>query len=291
MKIGVIGLGLIGGSIAKEIKIRSISSIEVYGYDNNDKHGALALKNQLIDRICNLDILLAECDIIIIAIPINKILEVLPALLDKVKMDQVVIDTGSTKQSICELIKDHPKRDRFVAAHPLAGTENSGPNAAIMDLFKGKKNIICEENKSTPEALKQAIRLFEFLGMETYFMEPEDHDKHMAYVSHLSHVSSFILSQTVLNIEKDEKQIFNLASTGFESTARLAKSNASTWSPIFEANSKFLVVALDQYILNLQKMRNFIHEKQIDEMNAVMANANKIKSVLKGITKSPMNKL
>lgn len=287
MKVGVIGLGLIGGSIAKEIKIRSISSIEVLGYDNNNEHSSLALQHQLIDRSCTLEILLDECDIVVVAIPINRILELLPSLLDQVRDDQVIVDTGSTKLSICSLVSDHPKRSRFVAAHPLAGTEHSGPNAALMDLFKGKKNIICEKTKSDPEALKQAVRLFEFLGMETDFMEPEDHDKHMAYVSHLSHVSSFILSQTVLNIEKDEKQIFNLASTGFASTARLAKSNAATWSPIFEANSKFLVQALDQYILNLQTMRNFIDAKQVDQMTTVMANANKIKSVLKGITKNP----
>lgn len=287
MKIGVIGLGLIGGSMAKEIKVRSLSSFEVFGYDVSEDHAAIAKKQNLISKISTISEICNECKYIIIAIPINRILESIHPIMDLVSKEQIIIDTGSTKQSICESISEHPMRGRFVAAHPLAGTEFSGPTAAIMDLFKGKKNIICENEKTDADALEGALRFFEFLGMDSYFLTPDDHDKHMAYVSHLSHVSSFVLSQTVLDIEKDEKQIFNLASTGFASTARLAKSNAETWGPIFEANAENLVAALDQYILKLQDMRNFIHDKRVAEMKRIMKEANKIKSVLEGITNNP----
>ncbi len=284
MKVAVVGLGLIGGSIAKEIKIRSISSIKVTGVDINLSHCKQAMELGLVDNILDLDEAISTCEVIILATPVDILTTLIPQILDKMNDKQVLIDTGSTKIKVCNCVAEHPKRSRFVAAHPLAGTEFSGPEAALMELFKGKKNIICEKEKSAPDAVALAIKIFQFLGLETYYLPAEEHDKHMAYVSHLSHVSSFTLSKTVLDIEQDESQIFNLASTGFASTARLAKSNAETWGPIFDTNSIYLVEALDRYIENLNAFRKFIQEGNQVEMKKIMLASNKIKPVLQGIS-------
>ncbi len=284
MKIGVIGLGLIGGSIAKEIKLRSLSTIEVFGSDKKKEHEHEAIELGLIDTVVTVDEMLSICDTLVLGIPVSAIASELSGILDKTKNNQVIIDTGSTKKDICTSVSNHPNRGRFVAAHPLAGTEFSGPSAALIDLFKGKKNIICEKDKSDEDALKTALNLFQFLGMQSVYLNPEEHDRHMAYVSHLSHVSSFTLSLAVLEIEKDEKQIFNLASTGFESTARLAKSNAKTWGPIFDANAEYLLEAIDFYMDKMSEFRNLIATNQVHEMESLMTKANDIKRVLKGIT-------
>lgn len=283
MKIGIVGIGLIGGSIAIELKTRSLGSIEVYGVDTNPEHARKASELKLVDKMISLDELFEIADVIILGIPVNAIKNEIIALLDRVKENQVIIDTGSTKRFICKAISDHKNRSNFVAAHPLAGTEFSGPEAAHLDLFKGKKNIICEQAKSSQEAIDITIKIFDFLGMSTYFLEAEDHDRHLAYVSHLSHISSFTLSLTVQEIEKDQKQIFNLASTGFQSTARLAKSNAETWGPIFDANGEYLIEAIDLYINYLNKFRDSIESRNIESSKDLMLKANQISSVLDGI--------
>ena len=194
-----------------------------------------------------------------------------------------MIDTGSTKRSICKVIANHPNRGQFVAAHPIAGTENSGPEAAFSGLFRDKTNIICEQEKSSPEALAIVQKVFSTLGMKTIFMEPEEHDKHVAYVSHLSHVSSFLLGQTVLDIERDEKNIFALAGSGFASTVRLAKSSPDMWAPIFEQNSEFLSQALLEYIMHLQKFQYHLMKRDGKELHRIMKDANRIREVLNGI--------
>jgi len=204
----------------------------------------------------------------------------LPQILDTVGPKTVVIDVGSTKSDICEVVKNHPNRGQFVAAHPLAGTEFSGPEAALKGLFADAKNIICEKEKSNATALETALQVFESMGMKTLFMSPEEHDRHLAYVSHLSHVTSFSLGLTVLDIEKDEKQIFNLASTGFRSTSRLAKSNPQTWKAIFGRNRKYLGEALEGYIKTLTEFKNAIQENDIDKMELMMKEANDIKRIL-----------
>ena len=204
-----------------------------------------------------------------------------------------MIDVGSTKAQICKAVTNHPKRAQFVAAHPLAGTENSGPEAALVDLFRGKTNIICDKEKSSDVALALAEKVFDVLGMKTIYMEPEDHDKHVAYVSHLSHVSSFLLGQTVLDIEKDEKNIFDLASTGFASTVRLAKSSPDMWAPIFEQNAEYLSQALQEYIMHLQKFHYHLMKHDTKEIHRIMSRANEIRRVLDGIelkTKAPVVK-
>jgi prephenate dehydrogenase len=184
---------------------------------------------------------------------------------------------------ICKAIENHPRRSQFVAAHPLAGTENSGPDAAFAGLFANKTNIVCEKEKSSDEALKIASRIFAALEMRTIFMDPVEHDKHVAYVSHLSHVSAFLLGQTVLDIEKDEKNIFNLAGSGFASTVRLAKSSPDMWAPIFEQNAEYLSQALLEYIMHLQKFQYHLMKRDVKELHRIMTNANHIRKVLEGL--------
>jgi len=278
MKIAVVGLGLIGGSLAKDLKAQI--NIDVTGVDNNTEHCTTALDLGLVHRISSIGEVALDLDVIILATPVDAIETLLPQILSEVREDAVVIDVGSTKSDICSAIADHPNRSQYVAAHPLAGTEFSGPESAFKGLFNNAKNIICEKEKSSKYALDTALQIFESIGMATYFMSPEEHDRHLAYVSHLSHVTSFSLGLTVLDIEKDEKQIFNLASTGFKSTSRLAKSNPNTWAAIFGKNRKYVGEALDGYIKTLTKFKTAIDSDDHDAMIKLMSDANDIKRVL-----------
>ncbi len=280
MKLCVIGLGLIGGSIAKEC--RSLG-YEVVGVDENPMHQEKAIDFGLVDRIETIESALMMSDVFCIAIPVDAVEAVSLSLLDQIKWTQTIFDVGSTKANVCAAVKTHPKRSRFVAAHPLAGTEFSGPGAAILNLFRGKKNIVTDEDLSDEDALESVLTIFNDLGMQSLFMQSEAHDRHMAYVSHLSHVSAFTLSLTVLDIEQDQKQIFNLASTGFESTVRLAKSNPETWASIFDKNSSHLSDALDGYIRHLQHFKQVIESGDKVAAKELMQKANEIKRVLNGL--------
>jgi prephenate dehydrogenase len=237
----------------------------------------------LVDEVLPLEQGVAGSDLVITAIPVNAIRTVLLKVLDTIDDKTIVIDTGSTKAQICKAIENHPKRAQFIAAHPLAGTENSGPDAAFSGLFDQKTNIICEQEKSSAKALALANKIFDTLGMRTIFMDPVEHDKHVAYVSHLSHVSAFLLGQTVLDIEKDEKNIFNLAGSGFASTVRLAKSSPDMWAPIFEQNAEYLSQALLEYIMQLQKFQYHLMKRDVKELHRIMVDANRIRKVLDGI--------
>jgi prephenate dehydrogenase len=282
MKTTIIGLGLIGGSIA--IDLRKAGLVDrLVGVELNKEHAQLALKLKLVDEILPLEEAVNDADLIITAIPVNVIRTVLLNILDTIGKNTIVIDTGSTKSQICKAIHGHAKRDQFVAAHPIAGTENSGPNAAFSGLFLQKTNIICEQEKSSAKALERAARVFEALGLRTIFMDPVEHDKHVAYVSHLSHVSSFLLGQTVLDIEQDEKNIFNLAGSGFASTVRLAKSSPDMWAPIFEQNAEYLSQALLEYIMHLQKFQYHLMKRDVKELHRIMTDANRIRNILEGI--------
>lgn len=278
MKVGVVGLGLIGGSIARDL--RAQINVNVYGVDRNEVHCKKAMELGLVHEIASIGDVTLDADVIIIATPVDVIELLLPQILDAIGPDTVVIDVGSTKSDICKIVKDHKNREQFVAAHPLAGTEFSGPEAALKGLFVEAKNIICERKQSSEKALETALKVFESMGMKTIFMTAEEHDRHLAYVSHLSHVTSFSLGLTVLEIEKDEKQIFNLASTGFRSTSRLAKSNPQTWKAIFGRNRKYLGEALDGYIKTLTEFRNAIGDNDEVKMEAMMSEANDIKRIL-----------
>lgn len=253
---------------------------ELVGVDANAANGIKAVELGLVDKILTEDKALSTADLVVLAIPVNALHAFLPAVLDIVKKGAVVIDGGSTKTSICKSVANHPKRNQFVAAHPIAGTENSGPTAAFDGLFKGKTNIICEANKSSVDALNTAMKVFDALEMKTIFMEADEHDRHVAYVSHLSHVSSFLLGQTVLDIERDEKNIFDLAGSGFASTVRLAKSSPDMWAPIFEQNVEYLSQALLEYIMHLQKFHYHLMKRDTKELHRIMSKANEIRRVL-----------
>ncbi len=280
MTIAIIGLGLIGGSIG--LKAKSLG-FNVVGYDQNEQHAHQALEYGLVHSVLSLDEILEQADIIGLCVPIDGIQSLLPKVLDRMKSTQTVFDVGSTKQNICNLVSGHPKRSRFVAAHPLAGTEFSGPSAAFLNLFEGKKNLICEERLCDHDALKKVTDLFADMGMQNLFMPAVDHDRHMAYVSHLSHVTSFTLGLTVLDIEKDENQIFNLASTGLASTVRLAKSSPITWGSIFTDNSKNLSEALEKYIDYISDFKKAIDSKDLEKMKDMMQRANEMRRVLNGM--------
>lgn len=280
MKIGIVGLGLIGGSIARDLKAHGHNII---GVDKSEEHVEMAYDLGLIHESADLTVACQQCEVMVLAVPVNHIETLTNEVLDHIPWNTIVLDVGSTKNGICKSVAGHKKRGRFVAAHPLAGTEFSGPKAAIEGLFQNKKNIICEEDKVDDDALDTAIQLFDELGMQSIFMDPNEHDKHMAYVSHLSHVSSFMLGRTVLDIEKDSKQIVNLASTGFESTVRLAKSSPDTWTSIFEKNSDHLSAALEAYINHLQDFKDKLDNNDREGIHNDLKSANKISRVLKGI--------
>ncbi len=277
-RVTIIGLGLIGGSLALDLK--SQLNISVTGVDNNPSNLQLASELNLVDKVQSLDDSLVNADIVIIAIPVDSIEDLLPQILDKVNETTVVLDVGSTKTDICKAVRSHPNRRQYVAAHPLAGTEYSGPQAAITGLFRGKKNIICDKELSDPEAVTLTTKLFNSIGMQTYYLSSESHDKHLAYVSHLSHITSFTLSLTVLDIEKDDEQILNLASTGFDSTVRLAKSNPKTWTPILVKNNEHLSLAIGQYIEHLQEFKRALEQEDRAHTEALMLKANTIKHLL-----------
>jgi prephenate dehydrogenase len=282
----IIGLGLIGGSIAIDLR-RSGFASHVVGIDANPENAETALGRGLVDEIGSLDDSLPDSDVVVLAIPVDDIERLSPGILDRIGERSVVIDTGSTKRSICEAITSHPRRGSFVASHPIAGTENSGPEAALSGLFRGKVNIICERERSSGRALDTAAELFARLGMRTVFMGPREHDLHLAYVSHLSHVTSFVLGQTVLDIENDEKSIFLLAGSGFASTVRLAKSSPAMWAPIFDRNSSFLTKALDEYIAHMQRFRQALMDRDLERLRTIMNEANEIRRVLANMEEPP----
>jgi prephenate dehydrogenase len=280
-KIAVIGLGLIGGSLALELKKNSWATI--YGIDKNDEHLNKALELGIIYQKADLSII-PEMDVVIIAVPVNIIPDLSLQILDLIQENALVFDVGSTKLAVCDAIRNHEKRKNFVALHPISGTEFSGPEAAIYDLFTDKVNIICEREFSSSAMVDRAIAIFESLKMKNVFMESaSQHDIHIAYVSHLSHISSFMLGKTVLEIEKDEKNIFNMAGSGFESTVRLAKSNPETWTPIFMQNRENLLKSLEEYIKNLNQFKDILTRKSADDVLNIMENTNRIKDVLAGI--------
>ena len=286
MKATVVGLGLIGGSMALDLRKAGLVT-ELNGVDSNPDHARQATELGLVDAIDGDKSSFASADLIILAIPVSALCKFLPSVLDTIKKEAVVIDAGSTKSLICRAAAGHRNRDQFVASHPIAGTENSGPGAAFEGLFQNKTNIICEKSKSSAYALDVAKRVFEALGMNTIFMEPEEHDKHVAYVSHLSHVSSFLLGQTVLDIERDEKNIFALAGSGFASTVRLAKSSPDMWAPIFEQNAEYLSQALLEYIMHLQRFQYHLMKRDGKELHRIMTEANRIREILNGIEQQP----
>lgn len=285
MNVFVIGIGLIGGSLAKDIKSMQ-TGVTIYGIDTNEAHLEEALGLGLIDaRATYQD--LPTADLVIVSIPVDVMVRELPKILDVVHEDCLVFDVGSTKALICKTLESHPKRRNFLACHPISGTEFSGPSAAINDLFKEKTNIICEVELTAFKLQERALGIFQSIGMRIRYMNPEAHDKHIAYVSHLSHISAFMLGKTVIEKEKNERDIFDMAGSGFESTVRLAKSSPAMWTPIFKQNKENVVETLEEYIQNLVDFKELLLADDFQGIYDQMNNTNKIKGILKGI---PINK-
>ncbi|PHQ31232.1 prephenate dehydrogenase [Leeuwenhoekiella nanhaiensis] len=280
--IHVLGLGLIGGSLSRDLK-RILPEAVIYGVDNNEDHLDEAVGLGVVDHSSRFEAI-NQADLVILAIPVDQANLFLPPILDALKEDALVIDVGSTKGSVCDAVKEHPRREQFLAAHPIAGTEFSGPSAAIENLFKNKTMILCEVEKTRQDLLEQAMQIFEALEMNIRYMNPHSHDKHIAYVSHLSHISSFMLGKTVIEKEKNEKDIFDMAGSGFASTVRLAKSNPATWTPIFKENKANVLESLTEYITNLTHFKNVLEADDYEEVFNEMHNTNHIKSILKGLS-------
>jgi prephenate dehydrogenase len=279
MTATVIGLGLIGGSMALALKEKGIVT-DVIGVDGNPLHEEKALSLGLVDRIASLDTAVKSADLVVIAVPVNSAIELVVPILDLVKK-QVVFDVGSTKQGIIEKIRDHRKRKQFVATHPMWGTEYSGPEAAMKNAFTGKAAVICNKNESLPEAERLVEEIYRKLGMHIIYMDAVSHDIHVAYVSHISHITSFALANTVLEKEKEEDAIFELASGGFESTVRLAKSNPSMWVPIFMENRENVLDVLNEHISQLKKFKACLEKENVDYLRDLIDHANSIKRIIK----------
>ena len=276
MKICVVGLGLIGGSFALGMKAKD-ASIRIIGVDNSSQNADKAIEIGIADAIQSLEDGVRQADLTVLAIPVDKIENIIPQLLDILPAHGTLTDLGSTKELICKAAEGHPKRGRFVAAHPISGTEWSGPEAAFKDLMPGKQMILCDVEKSDADALSLVEDIFRHkIGMKITYMNSVEHDRHIAYVSHLSHISSFALGVTVLEKEKDEESIFKMAGSGFSSTVRLAKSSPKTWAPIFLHNRANVSKALGAYIEQLNLFKQFLDAQDEAGCNQLMEKANEI---------------
>lgn len=280
MKISIIGVGLIGGSLALSLR-KAVSVNKIFGVDTNSENLNKALDLGIIDAASELDKAITESDLIILTVPVNSIQELLPSILDQIAENQVVMEMGSTQQEILESIKDHPKRGRLVAVHPMAGTEYSGPEAAVDDLFTGKNMVFCDIVQTDPDAFEIAESICEALRMKPVFMNAKEHDLHTAYVSHISHITSFALALTVLEKEKSQGRIFELAGGGFASTVRLAKSSPEMWVPIFKQNKNNVLEVLEEHIRQLQRMHDVLEKEDYDALSKLIKQSNKIKRIIK----------
>ena len=278
MKFFLIGTGLIGGSMSKDIR-NLIDKVKIHGVDKNQINIKHAKDIGLIDNIDSLENL-NSADRVILSVPVSESLKILPFVLDNLNKDALVWDVGSTKFSLCKSVENHSKRDQFLATHPIAGNEFSGPMASKENLFNGRIQILCETNKTRPDLLKWAESIFNLMGMKIRYMNPEEHDKKMAIVSHLSHISSFMLGKTVMESEKNDQNILDFAGSGFESTVRLAKSSPEMWSSIFKDNRKNILEILNAYIENLKQFRLKIENENFSDLKSQMIKTNKLKKIL-----------
>ncbi len=279
MKIAIIGTGLIGGSMALALRANGFAS-QIVGVELNPENALKAVELGLVDKCLELSEAIAAAELIILATPINTAEQLLPLILDKVNQ-QVVFDVGSTKKNLCNVVAEHPKRGRFVATHPMWGTENSGPSAAVSTAFVQKASVICNKNDSDKDALELVEKIYGILQMHLLYMEAGAHDMHVAYISHISHITSFALANTVLEKEKEEDAIFELASAGFESTVRLAKSNAAMWVPIFMQNRENILDVLNEHITQLRKFKSSLEKENYEYLGELIEKANGIRRILK----------
>ncbi|MCG8474593.1 MAG: prephenate dehydrogenase [Cytophagales bacterium] len=282
MNICVVGLGLLGGSFSLAIQ-KVHKRARIIGVDRNTAHANKALELGIAHEIESFETGVAKADLVILATPMNVMVEQIQPALDHIQDRAIVVDLGSTKKDICEACVSHPKRGRYVALHPIAGTENSGPEAAFGELMEGKMMILCDTEKCDADALQYIELMMQALQMNISYMNSTEHDLHIAYVSHLSHISSFALGLTVLEKEKNEKNIFAMAGSGFSSTVRIAKSSPEMWAPIFEQNAGNISEALEAYIQKLKEFKDIIDERAKEKSLKEMRKANEIRRVLQGI--------
>ncbi len=278
--VGVIGLGLIGGSMALDLKRRGFAA-STLGVENDPVAAEAARTIGLVDEVTDLDDCIRRADILVIAVPVGTAVKLVTRILDRMDDHQIVIDVCSTKEQICRAAQFHPRRSQFVSTHPMAGTEYSGPWAAQPGLFDGRACIFCDSAESSPKALRTIEQLYAVLNMRPLYLQSAQHDVHTAYVSHISHVTSFALALTVLEKEKDEKHIFDLASGGFSSTVRLAKSNADMWVPILTQNHDNVLQVMDTYIEKMKAFREAVAADDEDRIRELITEANKIKKILR----------
>jgi len=278
-RVAIIGVGLIGGSLAIQLHEKKISS-RLIGVDSNEFHAQQALELELVDEILPFDEAVDQSDVIILAIPVDKMVRLLPVIMEKIDR-QIVVDVGSTKQQLVEAVKNHTKRGRYVATHPMWGTEYSGPQSAVKGAFENKAVIICNASESDSDALEWTKAMYRKIGMHLLEMDATAHDLHAAYVSHISHITSFALANTVLEKEREEDAIFELASAGFESTVRLAKSNPAMWVPIFMQNRENVLDVLNEHISQLRKFKACLEKDNQEWLLELIENANKIRRIIK----------
>ncbi|MCL7987189.1 prephenate dehydrogenase [Sphingobacterium sp. lm-10] len=279
MNIAIVGVGLIGGSMAMRLRETHFAT-RIYGVDKSEINQKKALQLGLVDEMVDLETAIAKCKVLVLTVPVDAIMQLAPFILDKVDQ-QVVIDMGSTKINILQHIEEHPNRGRYIAAHPMAGTEYSGPEAAIPDLFKDKVMVYVEAFKTDEDAFDIAESISEQLEMRSVFMNAEEHDMHTAYVSHISHITSFALALTVLQKEKSQGRIFELAGSGFESTVRLAKSSPDMWTPILKQNRENVLEVLEEHIKQLQKIYHNLENEDYDSLHKLIKRSNKIKRIIR----------
>ncbi|SIO06163.1 prephenate dehydrogenase [Chitinophaga niabensis] len=276
----IIGVGLIGGSLALSLKEKGIANW-IIGVDFNEANLKRAQELKIIDEASDIEDAMNRSQLIILAIPVDAMLKALPSILDKINKTHVIMDVGSTKQQILQLVSGHPHRGRFVAAHPMAGTEYSGPDAAIPNLFAQKTMVLCDVKNSDEDAVELIETVVDQLNMRIVYMNAEEHDLHTAYVSHISHITSFALALTVLKKEKEQGRIFELASGGFESTVRLAKSSPDMWVPIFKHNRHNVLDVLEEHIKQLEQMKQLLQDEDYDTFYKLIQKSNKIRKILK----------
>ena len=274
----IVGVGLIGGSLALKCRKNGLAN-RIVGVDSNQEHGMKAIELGLVDEMMPLDEAILVADVIVLAVPVGVLSTLIPYVLDRVS-HQVVIDMGSTKSQLANLVKNHPHRGRFVASHPMWGTEYSGPTAAVENAFEDKAVILCDASESDPDALEMATEIFKALKMRIIEMDANDHDLHAAYVSHISHITSFALANTVLEKEKEDDAIFEMASAGFESTVRLAKSSPEMWTPILMQNRENILDVLNEHITQLRKFKSCLEKENWEYLNELMSKANQIRRII-----------
>lgn len=281
MTIAIIGTGLMGGSMALDLKKNGFAS-RIIGVDTHAAHAAKAIHLGLVDAILPLPEAVEKAQLIVVATPVDSLTHLLPQVLGMMRNDQVLLDVGSTKMPVLASVSAHPLRGRFVATHPMAGTEYSGPQAAMTGLFEGKCCVLTDVENSDADALALVQRLFTSVGMHLTTMDGAAHDLHVAYVSHISHIASFALALTVLEKEKDEDRIFELASGGFNSTVRLAKSSPDTWIPIFRQNRDNVLDVLDAFINTVSRFRTLLIKNDFNTFEGLMKQANEIRRIVDG---------